>query len=148
MHKFSKQREYTRAVVASKMDRMFAKPFIGSIECGDGVYGMARDNSRLGVVATSGAMGELAVHDIPTRQTLLNIPNAHDGIISSLTFSHTAKSRRGESRLISAGVDKTVKMWDANYSTDAGDNAGYIDEDAANVSQKPLRVWSANAGIK
>ncbi|TIB13924.1 hypothetical protein E3P92_02128 [Wallemia ichthyophaga] len=127
---------------------MFAKPFIGSIECGDGVYGMARDSSRLGVVATSGALGEVAVHDIPTRQPLLNIPNAHHGIVSSLTFSHTAKSNRGDSRLLSAGVDKSVKMWDANYSTDAGDNAGFIDEDVAEKhSQKPLRVWSANAGI-
>ena len=130
------------------MDRMFAKPFIGSIECGDGVYGMARDSGRLGVVATSGAMGEVAVHDIPTQQTLLNLPDAHDGIVSSLTFSHTSKSRRGDSRLLSAGVDKTVKMWDANYSTDSGDSAGHIDPDSVNGGQKALRVWTANAGVK
>ncbi|TIB84618.1 WD40 repeat-like protein [Wallemia mellicola] len=147
MHPFAKQREYSRAVIASKMDRMFAKPFIGAIECGDGVYGMARDSARLGVVATSGAMGELAIHDVPTRQTLLSVPNAHQGIVSSLAFSHTSKSLRGDSRLLSAGLDKHVRMWDANRSTDAGDDAGLIDEEDATAEQKPLRTWTANAGV-
>ena len=128
------------------MDRMFAKPFIGSIECGDGVYGLARDFGRLGVFATSGAMGEIAVHDIPTRQTLLSLPQAHSGIVNSLAFTHTSKSKRGDSRLLSAGVDRAVRMWDANYSTDAGDEAGTVDDQSLNY-HKPLRTWTANAGV-
>jgi hypothetical protein len=62
LHPFSKTREYTRAVTAAKMDRMFAKPFVGAIEGHqDGVYCLARDPRRVGVVAGGGGDGgELA----------------------------------------------------------------------------------------
>jgi WD repeat and SOF domain-containing protein 1 len=44
------------------MDRMFAKPFVGAIEGHqDGVYCLARDPRRVGVVAGGGGDGgELA----------------------------------------------------------------------------------------
>lgn len=58
LHPFSKTREYTRAVTAAKMDRMFAKPFVGAIEGHqDGVYCLARDPRRVGVVAGGGGDG-------------------------------------------------------------------------------------------
>lgn len=39
LHPFEKAREYTRAVVAAKMDRMFAKPFVGALDGhSDSVY--------------------------------------------------------------------------------------------------------------
>lgn len=62
MHPFSKPREYTRAVNAAKLDRMHAKPFVNALEGHvDGVYCLARDPNRLGVIASgSGDGGELS----------------------------------------------------------------------------------------
>lgn len=60
LHPFSKPREYTRALNAAKLDRMHAKPFVASLEGhSDGVYSLARDPNRLGVVGSgSGDGGE------------------------------------------------------------------------------------------
>lgn len=62
LHPFAKPREYTRALQASKLERMFAKPFVDSLEGhNDGIYCSSRDPDRLGTVATgAGDGGELA----------------------------------------------------------------------------------------
>ena len=62
LHPFAKPREYTRALNAAKIDRMFAKPFVASLEGHiDGVYALAKDPERLGVIASgSGDGGELS----------------------------------------------------------------------------------------
>jgi WD repeat and SOF domain-containing protein 1 len=45
MHPFERAREYTRALNATKVERMFAQPFLASLEPGhvDGVYSFAKD---------------------------------------------------------------------------------------------------------
>jgi WD repeat and SOF domain-containing protein 1 len=58
LHPFARSREYTRALTAAKLDRMFAKPFVDSLEGHvDGVYCMARDTKRIGVVASGSGDG-------------------------------------------------------------------------------------------
>lgn len=65
LHPFSKPREYTRALNAAKLDRMHAKPFVAALEGhSDGVYCLARDPNRLGVVGSgSGDGGECMARD-------------------------------------------------------------------------------------
>merc|ERR1712000_269596 len=48
-HPFERAREYTRALNAVKMERMFAAPFVGQLGGGhvDGVYSMAKDPGSL-----------------------------------------------------------------------------------------------------
>ena len=45
LHPFERAREYTRALNATKLERMFAQPFLASLEPGhvDGVYSFAKD---------------------------------------------------------------------------------------------------------
>lgn len=59
-HPFAQAREYTRALNATKMDRMFAKPFVGALEGhADGVYSVEMDPQRGNIIATgSGDGGE------------------------------------------------------------------------------------------
>lgn len=63
LHPFSKPREYTRALNAAKLERMHAKPFVTALEGHvDGVYTLAKDPNRLGVVASgSGDGGKLCI---------------------------------------------------------------------------------------
>jgi len=78
LHPFSRQREYNRAVVASKLDRMHAKPFLGSLEGHtDGIYSSARDPKSLTCVASGGGDGQIVLWDLPGRQAMVKIPNAH-----------------------------------------------------------------------
>lgn len=53
----------------------------------------------------------IIVHDLPTRSKLVSLPGAHKGIISGMTFA-------GEGRLLSCGVDKVVRLWDINTTSD------------------------------
>ena len=58
LHPFERAREYTRALNAVKMDRMFAKPFVGALSGHiDGVYALARDSSSLTRVLSGSADG-------------------------------------------------------------------------------------------
>ena len=58
LHPFARPREYTRAVTAAKLERMFAKPFVDSLEGhNDGIYCSSRDPDRLGTVATGAGDG-------------------------------------------------------------------------------------------
>ncbi|KDE08868.1 hypothetical protein MVLG_00966 [Microbotryum lychnidis-dioicae p1A1 Lamole] len=167
LHPFSRSREYTRAVTASKLERMFAKPFVGALEGhGDGLYCMTKDEAgALPRIASGSGDGEVRVWDLATRQSVWYATDAHRGMVKALAFSHPAageqgrieraqgeKNRkrkrprlgdktgktsirhgadtddesddqdqddeivrsvsRGSPRLLTCGVDKTVKLWD------------------------------------
>ena len=60
LHPFEKAREYTRALNATKLDRLFAKPFIGNLAGHiDGVYSMAKNPVNLAQLASGSADGGL-----------------------------------------------------------------------------------------
>lgn len=63
IHPFERAREYTRAVNAVKLERMFAKPFVGQLGGGhtDGVYSMAVDSKSLKRVASGSGDGVVKV---------------------------------------------------------------------------------------
>lgn len=111
LHPFAKPREYTRALTAVKMDRMFAKPFVDALGGHqDGVYCLAKDPRRVAVVAGGGGDGEVIVHSISLRRPLLKIPSAHKGMVGGLAW--TSEARDGRRGLLSAGkLDGTVKLW-------------------------------------
>lgn len=58
MHPFAKARERNRALVAVKMERMFAKPFLASLEGHiDSVGVMAKKPNSLNVIASGSGDG-------------------------------------------------------------------------------------------
>lgn len=71
-HPFEAAREYQRAVNAVKLDRVFAKPFLGNL-CGhgDGVSSLALHPSRLSLLASTSCDGELRLWDLATRKCLV-----------------------------------------------------------------------------
>lgn len=111
LHPFAKPREYTRAVTAVKMDRMFAKPFVDALGGHqDGVYCLGKDSRRAGVVAGGGGDGEVIVHSLGLRRPLLKIPGAHRGMVSGICWTSEAQDRRRG--LITCGkLDGTIKLW-------------------------------------
>lgn len=168
LHPFARSREYTRAVTAAKLERMFAKPFVASLEGHtDGVYALAKDEAgALGRVASASGDGQVSVWDLGAKRAVWSVQDAHRGMIKGVAFSHpmvgeegrvekpvgaNERSRkrkrteigfkgkgragledeldedeyeagadfqldeaeaRGSSRVLTCGVDKTVKLWD------------------------------------
>jgi WD repeat and SOF domain-containing protein 1 len=65
MHPFARARERIRALNAAKMDRMFAKPFIASLEGHiDAVEVLTRQRGSLTTVASGSWDGGAYVHTV------------------------------------------------------------------------------------
>lgn len=61
MHPLETPREYTRALNATKLERVFAKPFVGTLTGhGEGVNKMAKHPSKLSVIASGSYEGEVS----------------------------------------------------------------------------------------
>lgn len=105
-HPFERAREYTRALNAVKMERMFAAPFICQLGDGhvDGVYSMAKDPGSLERFASASGDGVVKVWDLPSRDQVWQA-RAHDNIVKGMCWTP-------ERKLLSCAADKTVKMWD------------------------------------
>jgi len=125
MHPFAKPREYTRAVTAAKMDRMFAKPFVGSLGGHqDGVYCLGKDPRRVSVVAAGGGDGEVIVHSLSLRRPLLKIPQAHKGMVGGVCW--TSEARDGRRGVVTCGkLDGTVKIWKSKAFTPGLQDEGF-----------------------
>lgn len=128
MHPFSRARERTRALNAAKMERMFAKPFIASLEGHvDAVEVMVRKPDSVTDVASGSWDGEIILHNLARRTRLAKFPGAHKGKVSGLCFAD-------QTRILSCGVDHNIKMWDLRPSGDDLTGAGPSEP-------KPLHVY-------
>ncbi|KAH7915878.1 WD40 repeat-like protein [Hygrophoropsis aurantiaca] len=122
MHPFSRARERTRALNAAKMERLFAKPFVGSLEGHiDAVEVLCKKPGSLSTVASGSWDGGIMLHNLAERKQLHRIQGAHKGKVSGLCFGD------GD-RLLSCGVDSNIKLW----------NVAAQDEIS---EQKPLNVF-------
>ncbi|KAF4613062.1 hypothetical protein D9613_011063 [Agrocybe pediades] len=126
MHPFARARERTRALNAAKMDRMFAKPFVASLEGHvDAVEVLCRKPDSLTTVASGSWDGGIILHDLVTRKPIAKLPQAHKGKVSGLCFSPDGE------RVLSCGVDRNVKLWSAS-----GDSSS---------TETPLNVFPGKA---
>lgn len=125
LHPFERGREYTKALNATKLERMFAKPFIGQLGYGhrDGCYVIAKNYSALNSMASASADGVVKYWNMSTRKELCSF-KAHYGFVTGLcvTPSHVSSNKK-DAFILSCGNDKTIKMW----SIDSDDFSSYND---------------------
>ncbi|CAH0393326.1 unnamed protein product [Bemisia tabaci] len=106
LHPFQGPREYTRALNATKLDRVFAKPFVGNLKGHtEGVSALGKHPSRLSVIVSGAYNGEVRIWDL-SQQTCLHHLQAHESYVRGLTFDISGE------HFISVGDDKTIKTWD------------------------------------
>ncbi|PKY28155.1 WD40 repeat-like protein [Rhizophagus irregularis] len=111
LHPLEKAREYTRALNAVKLERMFAKPFIGDLSGhSDGVYCMAKHPKKLTTVISGSGDGELRIWDLSDRETKWKVVG-HKSIVKGVCCSLTK-----DNLYFSCGTDKTVKIWNPDQS--------------------------------
>jgi DDB1- and CUL4-associated factor 13 len=68
LHPFDQAREYTRALNAAKLERVFAKPFVAALPHDEAVYCLARNPQRLNCVLAGCGDGVIKLWDIPERR--------------------------------------------------------------------------------
>lgn len=120
-HPFERAREYTRALNAVKLERLFAAPFVGQIGDGhvDGVYSMAKDPGSLDRFASGSGDGVVKVWDLTTHGEVWNT-QAHENMVKGVCWTP-------ERKLLSCASDKTVKLFDPyNSSSEAPPLATYL----------------------
>ncbi|KAI9766733.1 MAG: rRNA-processing protein sof1 [Geoglossum simile] len=106
LHPFERAREYTRALNATKLERMFAAPFIAQLGDGhvDGVYTMAKDPRSLERFASGSGDGVVKVWDLASRAQTWTV-QAHEGIVKGMCWTKDQK-------LLSCASDRTIKLFD------------------------------------
>ncbi|GMF03692.1 unnamed protein product [Ambrosiozyma monospora] len=85
LHPFERAREYKRALTATKLERMFAQPFVGQLGNGhrDGVYSIAKNMKTVGKIATGSGDGVVKYWDVGSKEELHSF-KAHYGMCSGL----------------------------------------------------------------
>jgi len=127
----AKQKEYMRALAAAKMDRMFAKPFVASLDGhSDSVQVISRSRSLLAPIFSGGADGVLNFWDLPHRQCVESIKDAHTGFIRGIGVSN-------DNRVVyTCGSDKTIRAWKFDidkFTRDVNDRDNDMLEDIPEV---------------
>ncbi|KAL3276382.1 hypothetical protein HHI36_011766 [Cryptolaemus montrouzieri] len=107
LHPFEAAREYTRALNAVKLERVFAKPFVCNLDGHrDSVSCISKHPKQLSILTSGAYDGEIRIWDIPQQCCTRNFV-AHEGIVRGISYNP-----RGE-HFISLGDDKMIKTWSA-----------------------------------
>ncbi|KAG6007501.1 hypothetical protein E4U21_005969 [Claviceps maximensis] len=111
LHPFEAPREYTRAQIAAKLERMHAKPFIGQLGRGhvDGVYSIAKDRKSLDRFASGSGDGVVKVWDVNNSDNSCWHTTAHENIVKAMDWTNDQK-------LLTCAADRTIKLFDP-YNT-------------------------------
>lgn len=105
LHPFEIPREYTRALNATKLERVFAKPFLASLDGHrDGVNCMAKHPKSLSTLLSGACDGEVKVWNLTKRKCVRTL-QAHEGFVRGIC------SRFCGASFFTVGDDKTIKQW-------------------------------------
>ena len=130
-------KEYKRALNATKLDKVFAKPFIGALEGhSDGVMCLAKSPTQLSVAASGAADGEIRLWDVPSRRAL-RLLKGHQGAVRGLSITHDGR------RCVSCGDDATVRVW---RMPKAGLGEMFSSGGAATRRKRPIWCVTARQG--
>ncbi|KAL0212325.1 hypothetical protein RCL1_005951 [Eukaryota sp. TZLM3-RCL] len=112
LHPFQLEREYVRALNATKLQKVFAKPFLAALQGhNDTICSMAIHKHKLTIAASGSCNGELRLWNLSSRNTIWS-SLAHSAWVRSISFS------ADDQHVITASDDKTIKFWSlSNYST-------------------------------
>jgi WD repeat and SOF domain-containing protein 1 len=115
---------------AVKLDRVFAKPFVGSLDGHmDGVFCLAKHPHKLGWLLSGACDGEVRIWNLATRKCI-NAETLHSGFVQGLCVTPDGK------HMISVGQDKTVRISGLEQHFDS---AGVV-EGAADEAREEART--------
>jgi WD repeat and SOF domain-containing protein 1 len=151
LHPMQRGREYARAVVGSKLDKMHAKPFVGALSGHyDGVSATSQCRGNLTHFVSGGCDGEIRLWDLSERVCVAAMPTAHRGWVRGVVVAPDGRS------FFSCSDDKTIKRWnfavdnyekkrDSRLIGNAPANTGAM---VSNDRNTPAQSWLHKAALK
>ncbi|KAK9456740.1 WD40-repeat-containing domain protein [Dipodascopsis uninucleata] len=120
LHPFERAREYTRALNATKLERVFAKPFVGQLGNGhiDGVYCLAKNFGKVNTIASGSGDGVIKYWNLSSQEETYSV-QAHHGIVNDLAVTL-------DGNLLSCGMDASVKLWSVTSDASEGPVNTYL----------------------
>ena len=86
LHPFEAAREYQKALNAAKLERVFAKPFLGALSGhSDGVSALRPHPKRLSLVASTSYDGEVRLWNLVSRKCVANF-QGHKRYVPNIRF--------------------------------------------------------------
>ncbi|CAF0738640.1 unnamed protein product [Didymodactylos carnosus] len=105
LHPFETSREYIRSLNAVKLERVFAKPFLGSLEGHrDSIQCLIKHRTQLSLVLSGSCDGDIKIWNLPKRECVATI-RAHNGFVRGLSVIPDGNA------FYSVGNDKLIKRW-------------------------------------
>lgn len=137
LHPFQKAREYVRALNAVKLEKVFAKPFLFSLdEHTDGIKTMSKNPRNLSEIVSGSFDGQIILWNVNERKPVFNINSSHD-FVKGVCFSDTGDD------FLSCGDDNTINLWNkTNLFNTRGNN---IDDQ---MSYKPINVYQTDSFLE
>lgn len=128
--------EYVRALNAAKLEKIFAKPFVGAMDGHiDAISSMAKNPNHLKGIFSGSMDGDIRLWDIANRKTVCQFPG-HRGAVHGLAASTDGRV------LVSCGTDCTVRLWKVPVSTPLES------EGASENSDKSLAVYCLTTAFR
>ncbi|KAL5573574.1 hypothetical protein UlMin_023171 [Ulmus minor] len=123
--------EYVRALNAAKLEKIFARPFVGAMDGHiDAVSCMAKNPNHLKGMFSGSMDGDIRLWDIAARRTVCKF-SGHQGAVKGLAVSTDGRI------LVSCGTDCIVRLWDVPSSS------VMESEDSSEKSAKPLEEYAS-----
>lgn len=123
LHPLALEREYQRALNATKLERVFAKPFIGNMSGhGDVVSNLMKHQTKLSIMASGAYDGQIKIWNLSTRKCLRTI-QAHNSMVRAMCIS-----RLNSNHFFSVDSNCNIKKW------------RYFGADQLNITRKQLKV--------
>ncbi|KAL9641768.1 hypothetical protein ABK040_009089 [Willaertia magna] len=117
IHRFEKPREYLRALNATKIESIYAKPFLADLSGhADTPTVLAFDPNSNSHLISASSDGQIRVWDITDKKTIYAIDRAHNGFVNGIAippYLHASSSTEN-SFYFSVGTDKHLKKWELN----------------------------------
>ena len=105
LHPLQRATEYTRAVAAVKLAKVFAKPFFGALSGhSDGLTCLARNPRAIGQLLSGAADGEVLLWDVPNQRAVASL-RAHTRAVRGVACAPDGR------HAVSAGDDASVRLW-------------------------------------
>lgn len=106
LHPLTYQREYKRALNATKLERVFAKPFIGNMSGhGDVVNNLMKHQTKLSIMASSSYDGQIKIWNLSNRKCLRTL-QAHNTMVRAMSIS-----RLNSNHFFSVDTNSNIKKW-------------------------------------
>lgn len=114
LHPFQRAREYTEALNAVKLERVFAKPFVAALAGHmDGVYCMAKHATNLTAMLSGSADGELRLWNLATKRCIWHT-FGHSAFVRGVCF---VPNNAEDLAFLSCADDKIIRLWSTADAT-------------------------------